>query len=375
MKLASVFAAIIGLVLIGAMVGYFGVEAVTRSLIAVGWTGFAVICLIHLALIAAMGIAWGVLLPDASLWVAIWGRLVRDSGSEVLPLSQVGGYVLGARAVTVTGVRGTSATASTIVDVTLELFAQLVYTALALSWLLYLRPDAPIATPVAIGLIVAALLAVAFLEVQRRGFGVFDRLARALGRRWADNTAAGAAALHRALADIYKRPVGIWVSFILHLACWIASTFEAWLALRFAGAPLDFATVLVIESLLYAARSVAFAVPNAVGVQEGTYILLGASFGLTPEMALALSLLKRARDVTIGLPALAAWQLLESGRLWRRIAAFARSAHFENETPVKMTGVSAPPAGCDDRAMRIDGGHNDAIRSCTSPVKVAIYIR
>jgi hypothetical protein len=102
--------------------------------------------------------------------------------------------------------------------------------------------------------------------------------------------------------------------------------------LRFSGAPLGFATVLVIESLLYAARSVAFAVPNAVGVQEGAYILLGASFGLTPETALALSLLKRARDLTIGLPALAAWQLLESGRLWRRIAGGRgiRPAEYRN---------------------------------------------
>jgi putative membrane protein len=317
-KLVSVFSAIIGLALIGALVAYFGVEAVARSLIAVGWAGFAAICLIHLALIAVMGIAWGVLLPGTKLWVPIWGRLVRDSGSEVLPLSQVGGYVLGARAVGLAGVHGTLATASTIVDVTLELFAQLVYTALALSCLLYLRPDASSATPIAIGLIVAALLAAGFLGVQRRGFAAFDRLARALGRGWADTTAAGAAALHRALADIYRMRARVWTSFLLHLACWVASTFEAWLALRFAGAPLEFATVLVIESLLYAARSVAFAVPNAVGVQEGTYILLGASFGLTPEMALALSLLKRARDITIGLPALAAWQLLESGRLWRR---------------------------------------------------------
>jgi hypothetical protein len=31
--------------------------------------------------------------------------------------------------------------------------------------------------------------------------------------------------------------------------------------------------------------------------------------------------LKRARDLTIGLPALAAWQLVESGRLWRRVAS------------------------------------------------------
>jgi hypothetical protein len=65
-------------------------------------------------------------------------------------------------------------------------------------------------------------------------------------------------------------------------------------------------------------RTSAFVVPNAVGVQEGAYILLGATFGLTPEMALALSLLKRARDIAIGLPTLAVWQALESGRLWRR---------------------------------------------------------
>jgi glycosyltransferase 2 family protein len=324
MKLVSVFAAIIGLALIGALVAYFGVEAVARSLIAVGWTGFAAICLIHLALIAVMGIAWGVLLPGASLWVPIWGRLVRDSGSEILPFSQVGGYVLGARAVTVAGVRGTSATASTIVDVTLELFAQLVYTGLALSCLLYLRPDAPIATPIAIGLAVAAFLAATFLGVQRRGFAAFDRFATVLGRGWIDKTAAGAGALHRSLTDIYRRPAGVWASFVLHLVCWIASTLEAWLALRLAGAPLDFVTVLVIESLLYAIRSAAFAIPNAVGVQEGGYVLLGAGFGLTPEMALALSLLKRARDLAIGLPVLAAWQLLESGRLWRRVAAATR---------------------------------------------------
>ena len=89
--------------------------------------------------------------------------------------------------------------------------------------------------------------------------------------------------------------------------------------------------MLVIESLLCAARSAAFAVPNAVGVQEGAYILLGASFGLTPETALALSLLKRARDLTIGLPTLAAWQLLESSHLWRRAASPGRIRPLETK--------------------------------------------
>jgi len=41
-------------------------------------------------------------------------------------------------------------------------------------------------------------------------------------------------------------------------------------------------------------------------------------FGLPPEMALALSLLKRGRDLAIGIPALLAWQALEGGALFRR---------------------------------------------------------
>ncbi len=281
MKLFSVLAAVVGLSLIAALVFHFGPQAVTRSLIAVGWTGFAAVCSIHLALIAVMGIAWGVLMPGTRLWVPVWGRLVRDSASELLPLSQIGGYVLGARAVALAGVDGSMATASTIADVTLELFGQLAYTALGLSLLIYVKPDAAIATPVAIGLAAGALLAAGFFVVQRRGFDLFGRLAWVLGRGWADKTAAGAAALHTALAAIYRRRWRVLSSFALHLGCWIASTLEAWVMLRFAGAALGFATVLVIESLLYAARSVAFAVPNAVGVQEG--VLCSARRRLWPD--------------------------------------------------------------------------------------------
>jgi glycosyltransferase 2 family protein len=310
-----------GLALIGILVGYFGADGVIHSLLAVGWAGFATICLIHLGLMAVMGIAWWALLPGTRLGISIWGRLVRDAGSEVLPLSQLGGYLLGARAIAFAGVPGTAAAASTIVDVSLEFVSQIAFTGLAFGWLIHLKPDAPVAVPVAIGLAAAAILAAGLLAAQGRGFGLIDRLAGALGSDWLERTASGAAALHGAITAIYGRRIRLCASFVLHLVCWIAATIEAWLALRFAGAPLGFGVVLVIEGLLYAVRSVAFAVPNAVGVQEGAYILLGASFGLTPEMALALSLLKRARDLALGLPVLAACQLLEGRRLWRRVAA------------------------------------------------------
>jgi glycosyltransferase 2 family protein len=318
MKLASVLLTALGIAVIAMLVVHIGAGAVFHSLAEVGSGGFAAISLFHLALIVVMGIAWWVLVPGTSPWTAIWARVVRDSASEVLPLSQVGGYVLGARALAIGGTGTGCAAASTIVDVSLEFFAQLAYTAIGLLWLLHLAPLASTVLPATVGLGVGFLLAGGCFIAQRRGFGAIERLAGALGRGWTERTAAGAAALHAAIAAIYARRAAAWASFALHLACWIASVVEIWFALRLMGAPRDLGAVLVIESLLYALRSVAFAVPNAVGVQEAGYLALGAGFGLPPEIALALSLLKRGRDFAIGLPALGAYQLIESGRLWRR---------------------------------------------------------
>ena len=90
MKALPILAAVLGIGVMLALVGYFGAGAVIRSLFAVGGLGFAAICAIHLALMVVMGFAWRVLMPSAPSWVASWGRLVRDSGSEVLPLCQVG---------------------------------------------------------------------------------------------------------------------------------------------------------------------------------------------------------------------------------------------------------------------------------------------
>ena len=322
MRSWPILAAIAGLAVVAALVGYFGAGAVARSLLAVGVVGFAAVCAIHLILIAVTGLAWRALVPGAHAAVAIWARLVRDAGSEALPLSQVGGYVLGIRAMTLGGVPAIPATASTIVDVTIEFVAQLAYTALGLVLLVRLQPETQAAAPVLLGLAVAALAAVAFVLVQRRGFALIERVAGILGEgwgaEWAGRGAAGAAILHAALADIYRRRTGLWISFVLHLACWIGTAVEVWLALRLANAPLSFGAALAVESLLYAIRTAAFVVPQGVGVQEGAYILLGAGFGLSPDMALALSLLKRARDLAIGLPTIVVWQTIESRRLLRR---------------------------------------------------------
>ncbi|MGN6452925.1 MAG: hypothetical protein ACTHL7_07660 [Steroidobacteraceae bacterium] len=76
--------------------------------------------------------------------------------------------------------------------------------------------------------------------------------------------------------------------------------------------------MIAIESIVYAIRSAAPFIPNAFGVQEGAYLLLAPLFGLGTDTALAISVLKRARDVAIGVPVLLLWQAAEGRHALRR---------------------------------------------------------
>ena len=67
--------------------------------------------------------------------------------------------------------------------------------------------------------------------------------------------------------------------------------------------------------LLDALIGAAFVVPGAAGVQEAGYVGLGAAFGVPPDLALGVSLLRRARDLALGFPILMAFQWIEVRRL------------------------------------------------------------
>ena len=54
-----------------------------------------------------------------------------------------------------------------------------------------------------------------------------------------------------------------------------------------------------------------FIIPNAYGIQEGAYMMVGALLGLTADFALAVSLATRVRELLIDIPGLIYWQVLE----------------------------------------------------------------
>ena len=317
MKFRIAIIAALGLALALYLVRYVGLGAVFAAAASVGWGGFAILCLYALALFMLLGAAWYVLLPGSSPTpprVFIWARMVRDAAAEVLPFSQIGGMVLGARAAILHGVAPPIAFGSMIVDVTTEMLAQVAYIALGLVILSARAPRtsfvASLTTVVAIGLAVAALAGVLFLALQRYGHRLTERLAARLLPRAVSTTAA----VGSALDAIYRSPARVGFSSALHLAGWIASAIGTWIAFRLIGVRVDLASVMAIESLVYATRSAAAFVPNALGVQEAAYAVLAPLFGIGAEFGLAVSLLKRARDIAVGVPILAIWQAVEGRR-------------------------------------------------------------
>ena len=305
---------IVGCLVAAALVLAVGAPAIMGALRRAGWTGVLAITGFHLIATTLMGLAWWLLQGTGRCSYYIWGRLLRDAGSEVLPLSQIGGYVLGARAPILHGIDGVSVAASVIVDATLEFSAQIAFILLGVVLLLRISHASPLAASAAVWIIPATAAAAILVVMQTRRPDllrwVTERFAWSSLRRMAS----AGLAMHAEIGRIYGSKPRLLRSFLLHFGAWLLTGVEAWLALRFMGFHCDILVVLIVESMIFATRSMSFMVPGAVGVQEGAYLVLGTSLGLPPEMAIGLSLMKRARDFGLGVPVLVSWHFFERRR-------------------------------------------------------------
>ena len=319
MKRLSIGLAIAGLAAGTLLVGWFGFAHVANAVLSIGWDGFASLLSWQLLLFVPLGLAWALVAGGGPTWAYVWGRMVRDAATNCLPFSPVGGFVLGARALTLRGVSWQLATASVVVDVTAELLGQLLFALVGLCLLLSRDPKSPVAVPLAIGLGVSVLALAGFFAVQQGASTIFAKLGRRVAGHWFNDANQRVVALQGELGHIYRRTGRLMFAVFIHLTGWIGTAFSGWLAYRLLGADVDFADALVIEALLRAVLAVTFVVPGNAGVQEAGYAGFGLLYGVPPDISLGVSILGRARDLAVGVPILLVWQWLEVRRL--RVAA------------------------------------------------------
>lgn len=322
-KTGMILGVLVGLALATGLIIHFGWRQVADAALAAGWQGLAALTAIYFVCLVLCALAWRVLLLDAprnAFLVCLGARWLRESVGNLLALVPTAGELAGARELTLFGVRPGMAGASTVVDLTLELLSQIVFTLFGLVLLLTWYEDKRIGAWLVTGIAFSVLAAAGFILAQRQGlFILLERLPERLNIKWAWKALPDSESVHAGIHKIYAHRRRILVGLGLHLAAWVVGAGEAWVGLRFMGHPLPWSDALILESVAFALRTAAFVVPSRIGVQEGGYIVLGSLFGLSPDVALALSLLKRARELATGLPCLILWQSVEARRLlWRQ---------------------------------------------------------
>ena len=301
-KTASWLLSIGVLLFVGVLVSQ-DLPAIIAILAHAGW-GLLLVALFHVLPLVLDAIAIRVLFEQGSSRSpyrdSLLARWVGESANSLMPAGQIGGPLLMARHLAQRGMRTAAAAAAITVSTTLQTFAQITFALMGVILLGALR------TSVLIASAFLALQVGAFYLIQRRG--LFSKLMRAVrrfsGRRDWSQWVTQAQAIDLAVEGTYRRNGDITTSFFFSLVGWIVGTGEVYLIALFLGWPVSWREAFLLESLGQAIRGAGFAIPGALGVQEGGYLLLGPLAGLPPDAALALSLAKRARELLLGLPGL-----------------------------------------------------------------------
>jgi len=285
----------IGAAVFAAVLWRFDLSAVTAAMTRVGLSGFVAIVFAGLGLEVMLSLGLIPFLPRrVPFSVVVAARQLRDSAGDVLPITQLGGVAFAARALVLAGVGAAGVLAS----------------------LSLLRADTALSAYVGAmlgGAVFLSLGSMAFAVVQVTGSRWMGRL----GDRLFPASVSHIQGFHAAISALYGRKDKVLASMLLQWAGWMASGVWLWVVLKTMGLPTGLWAAIAIQALLEGLRSATVFIPAAIGVQEVGYAALAPVFGLTPEIGLAISLLRRARDVVVAVPVFLAWQAIEGRRAFK----------------------------------------------------------
>jgi putative membrane protein len=311
MKVSALISVLIGLAVLIALVAMNGAAGIEAGIAAAGW-GIAAVVLMHLPQILCSALGWRMVIAAVRCpsTAALSGmRLIREAVNGLLPVAQIGGHIIGARLLARNGVPLSAAGASVAIDLTLEMFSQVGFTLLGVG-LLMATPAAAAFSHLASAAIVAALavLLVIFITAQRLGlFRLVEHGLLRLAKRLDWKGLEDVSGLHQAILTLYKSPRRLIAGTAFHFFSWLLGGFEVLVALRVLGIAAGPREAMIIESLGQVSRAMGFAVPGGLGIQEGGIMLICGLLGIGPQQAIELSLLKRIRELALGIPGLLVW--------------------------------------------------------------------
>src|SRR5258706_2412845 len=251
----------------------------------------------------------------AGLGYVFWVTTVRDAVDRLLPVASVGGGVVGFGLWGWRGLGAAPGGATVIVEMVMTLVVVYLFTAVGLLLLDELSTTGQEYHRLLLAFLLSLPVPVMTVLLLRYG-SAFARLQKFLSPLVGESTMSEqAASLDHELRACLRRGWRLLTACALQFAALVSGAFEIWFALRLFEHPVGWGTALVLESMTQAVRHLAFVVPAGIGVQEAGLVLFGQALGISGELALAVSMAKRLREVLCGLPALISWQWVEGRRL------------------------------------------------------------
>jgi len=262
---------------------------------------------------------WRVLFPAGRrprLRDLAWMRWIGESINNLVPAAQVGGDLVRTRLAVINGTRMPVAAASVIVDMTVNVFIQIIFTLTGVALLIGTTRQMNLAKPAIAGALVSILAISGFYAVQRFGgirwiAGIISRLT---GGDW-QPLVQNVQELDREIRSVYSRRRDIMTCAAWAMTSWVSSAGEIWITLYVLGMQTSFVHALIFESISQGFRSAVFFIPGGLGVQEGGYLFVAGMLGIPGHAALAMALIRRIRELAFGVPGILVWQFLEGKRL------------------------------------------------------------
>jgi len=289
----------LGLASVGYLIAFTGVETLLTPIRTLSWRVAVCIVFPYTCVAVLRTLAWRLAFPHTRVpfsqlfWVRLAGEAL-NFGTASVGGEPVKAYLLQP------SVSPVEASTAQVVDKTSITVAQVLFLALGLAVAAPLF-DLPIEFQRAMSALLGIqILAVGgFVFVQRVGIlGRGLRLLQWFGVRGRGPRAEGLISVDRALAASYSRRPGAVVGCIfIHLLGWIVGSLEVYLVLMWLGVGTSFVSALVIDAFGTGVKFMAFAVPGALGVLEGGYMLAFSAVGLGSGLGLSFTLVRRLRMV------------------------------------------------------------------------------
>ena len=321
-KVLSYIGLIIGLVAMTGLIAWQGVGDISELILASSWP----ILWVPLAwspTIFLGALTWHLLFepeqepPYKEIFMALWmGRAINT----LLPVASIGGEVIKARMLILWGHPKAEASASVVVDKTVQVFGLIIWGLIGALLLVHYSIDQDLVAAALIGFFILGAGTAGFVLVQKAGIvrAAVNSAHIITKSDYFGDMKDGADQVDACVRNSYSRPWRLTQSIFWRVLTLLLQSAEVWVAAYVLGHPISIMEAIFLKSLTSTLSDIAFIIPNAYGIQEGAFVVLGAMIGLPADLMLAISLSIRIRELIIDVPGLVIWQHAEGRHFFKK---------------------------------------------------------